>query len=413
MTSGTTTIDQRYTLTTACGIDNLAGFYSTKSWSGADDTAVHPKLPRSPPFAYYKWVKRGTKWVQEIHWHKGSPTRPPKRARLRGEHAYSLSLQEYNNATCQWKFLPGTEFQSGTIHSCFGIPTLGGVAWNANDDLKCINKLREKFVGSDFDASVFLGTAHQSFETIADAAVRIARALALVKKGRVVDAAKALGVSPRKKLRKPVNARDIGSDWLALQYGWLPLLKDVHGAAEYAAFQLSFPFQKTYKARTGRNIPPEYAFNMHGPHPIESVSRMQMQIVARVTEKPSPANLAGLTHPENLAWELLPWSFVVDWFLPIGDWLQARSFAQGLHGTFVTTKVSKRFIFGAICNNDNQFSNLTVKGASGYKYLSYQLERTISTTLQVPMPAEKPLAQALSVRHCLNAIALLSQQKIR
>jgi len=38
----------------------------------------------------------------------------------------------------------------------------------------------------------------------------------------------------------------------------------------------------------------------------------------------------GFLNPINLVWEILPFSFVVDWFLPIGPYLEAASAFNGL-----------------------------------------------------------------------------------
>jgi len=38
----------------------------------------------------------------------------------------------------------------------------------------------------------------------------------------------------------------------------------------------------------------------------------------------------GLINPLSLAWEIVPWSFVVDWFVPVGPVLQALSAPAGL-----------------------------------------------------------------------------------
>jgi hypothetical protein len=38
----------------------------------------------------------------------------------------------------------------------------------------------------------------------------------------------------------------------------------------------------------------------------------------------------GLANPLSLAWEILPYSFVVDWMLPIGPWLSNLDYTNGL-----------------------------------------------------------------------------------
>jgi hypothetical protein len=47
----------------------------------------------------------------------------------------------------------------------------------------------------------------------------------------------------------------------------------------------------------------------------------------------NPANVFGLTNPLIVAWELVPFSFVADWFLPIGKTLENLTATNGL--TFV------------------------------------------------------------------------------
>jgi len=51
-------------------------------------------------------------------------------------------------------------------------------------------------------------------------------------------------------------------------------------------------------------------------------------------------NQLGLLNPAALAWELTPWSFVVDWLLPIGPVLQALSAPIGVN--FISGSVSTR-----------------------------------------------------------------------
>jgi len=51
-------------------------------------------------------------------------------------------------------------------------------------------------------------------------------------------------------------------------------------------------------------------------------------------------NRLGLLNPVSLAWELVSWSFVVDWVVPIGPMFQALTAPAGL--SFVDGTVSVR-----------------------------------------------------------------------
>lgn len=105
---------------------------------------------------------------------------------------------------------------------------------------------------------------------------------------------------------------------------------------------------------------------------------------------------------ESVAWELTPWSFVVDWFIPIGDWLTARGHAQGLKGTFITS--DKKTGVANTPTGDFTLNQYTWISPC-YRHIVF--DRTISFVLGVPMPTLKPLAKAASWRHCANAVALL------
>jgi hypothetical protein len=121
-------------------------------------------------------------------------------------------------------------------------------------------------------------------------------------------------------------------------------------------------------------------------------------IVAYITENgnSSIAATLGLLDPELVAWELVPFSFVADWFIPIGQWMEARAKASRLTGTFVTSDK-------ATCLIDQ----LTIAGVSCSGYgAQISFNRSISSTLDVPMPTFKPLTKVASWQHCANALAL-------
>jgi len=266
-------------------------------------------------------------------------------------------------------------------------------------------------------------------QMIGDTAIRINRSLTALKRGNMSLAAKYLmdgtGRSQRKKypsnVSRTLSQSKLSSNWLELQYGWLPLLSDTKAGAEWLANRLEVPFKQKYKAarRVAGMVshipywiggpwvgPPDWATGKYSVHPPPigtSVAEYRKQIIAIVSEQPSVAVSLGLTDPLSVVWEKIPYSFVADWFIPIGDYLGARGFASSLSGTFVTTtKVSSgRYVDGN--------GNFTVPRYIGER--SIVINRTISTSLAVPMPVFKQLGQIASWQHCANAVALLTQKK--
>jgi len=132
-------------------------------------------------------------------------------------------------------------------------------------------------------------------------------------------------------------------------------------------------------------------------------------VIARMKEHQLPTlpQALGLMDPEIVVWEKIPFSFVWDWFQPIGPYLEARAFAQRLTGTFVTSEKKTGIAFPVQLKGTKEFY-------SGPSYPDYMgnrdviFSRTISTTLKVPKPEFKGLASASSFQHCLNGLALLT-----
>lgn len=132
---------------------------------------------------------------------------------------------------------------------------------------------------------------------------------------------------PRSKWSKATSGQ-----WLKYQYGVLPLMSDVHGAVNTLYARTQLPIYQT-----GRVSSSEYEskqktmdvrlFNrLAGTALLRSESKCESRIKYRVMFSNEPASTLsrlGLSNPAVLAWELIPFSFVVDWFFNIGDCLQS------------------------------------------------------------------------------------------
>jgi len=384
------------------------GPYFKKDWSGADRPAVPGvKYPPVPPFAYNAFRKDGSR---VLRYHKSAPLKPAGRTRKAadGEHAYSVIVDNLFTPMMEVYQKSNGAFLGNQSNTWFGSGTWA-TRWSSNDDLKLIQKLRERMNGSQFDAGVFLGTGLQTVELIGGTATRIYKAYKAVRRGNLKKAASALGIiRPRFPPRLPVKSKSerIAQDWLGLQYGWLPLLSDVKQLAESLSHHVNAPFRQTYVVR--RKIDDGKVSLIGGVNPgviRKSYTKESGQIIARFTELPSIWKLEGLTDPTSLAWEVTPWSFVVDWFIPIGDWLEARSFASGLTGTFITTKRMEVGIFDIDPAPTDVSRIYKIKGSYFRKYV--KVDRSVSSSLSVPIPSFVPLGDVPGWRRAANAVGLL------
>lgn len=298
---------------------------------------------------------------------------------------------------------------------------MGAASWtlsvNAEDEYKLLQKLRERIVGSDFNAGVFLAEATPALGMIFNAATRIDRALRRTLKFDFKGASRALIDGPIPRSARFSSKKSASSNWLELQYGWLPLLNDVEAAAKFLAHMSSVPLKQRIVVRTRKNgdsnvagAPGVYTY-------AQSTEFLTVQYVCYMKEV-NLLGLSGLTDLASVVWERLPYSFVYDWFMPVGNYLQSRALAQNVSGTFVKTVVQSVKATG-IQYLPSYLSSLTpyqrarvgeISAISGNTIDRYVLQRTIHNLLDPPLPNFSGLGTSSSWKRTANAVALLTQR---
>lgn len=201
------------------------------------------------------------------------------------------------------------------------------------------NRAKEKLYGKlgvQVDIAVNLAERRQSIQMIANRCTQLLQAFRQVRKGQFKKAARTLGLS--KPPSRVSAAKSVSNNWLEYHFGWSPLLSDIHGAVEVLqgpppkrrirAGAFSQPHVKT---QNGWPATPPYGYTASKETWIYSVrSGFTFQIT-------NPdlwlANRLGLINPATVAWEVVPFSFVVDWFIPIGDFLSSMTATVGLKVT--------------------------------------------------------------------------------
>lgn len=426
-----------------------SGRYESTSWSGVDTPRM--LVPRPPRLRYKttrivtKTIRKGrnrgkvyTKVVPYSFTVRSPDSVASSKRKHMPENAFTKDVLIWDCTPVQLKQrfysnkLVGSDWIHNVILGNAGMPGTAALL-TANDQNKLINKLWSKVKGSDFNLSVFLGEAPQTVALVADTAIRIAKSIYHVRKG---DASGALRSLVEGTTRAPLvrrfdsthssslypnlksDVRDQSRLWLELQYGWKPLLSDTEAAAQMLSQQLEFPLRKVVRTRTFRAGPERvsasgnYWTNNEANMEPGSMSRPAMDMHRRSIKaifsedfNPSTAAKLGLLDPELVAWELLPFSFVADWFIPIGSYLEARASASRLgNGTFVTSdhRTSWR---GDSRSTGSLQKNVGNVSADDFKM---SFSRSISSTLIAQKPKFVPLNQALSLAHVANAIALVT-----
>lgn len=409
MTTGNRVVDARTYQNTTWSGSVLAGAYATKVWSGTDwpdaRPIVRPNTWTSPHYhtEFYFDASRGSMRRRKVLsppvevQHRTVWIKQPHRY-YEEEHPYNCTFFRRFDPVMHWgNKVPYTDYTSVMSSMGFG-PTGPADPWTAAHDLKLLNKLRNRVAGNGFHAGLAAVEMDKTLRMIAETVHRLARGIHHASRGNFYAAARVLSGNRNRAWHKTKPA---AKNWLELQYGWLPLYSDVYDGAQFLAHHFNVPLQdKTRVTVVARGARPVSA----SPTICEFTkweNFTRKTIIAKITEK-DVLTLSGLLDPAGMIWERIPFSFVFDWFLPIGDWLQARQLPQGLKGQFVTSTLRKWRVAAP-----KGLGNYHIE-APYYYYEMGSFTREISTTLTVPFPDVKPARKIASLVHAANAIALLS-----
>lgn len=232
---------------------------------------------------------------------------------------------------------PGTEFEREYHYFTPTTYLPGNEGLVTLTDASLRAKLIERAKGAEWSTPVFVGEGRATINMVTNAARTIGSAYRDLRRGNFAGALASLGIQGDARARARYNrqygrdpTRAAGNAWLALTYGWTPLLNDAKNAAETLA-EINLSEENRVirvTARTGKTDLiryPDFTFSVN-----PSIQGMQSSEVKESRFgvwrcKPTSWNNVGslgILNPAQVAWELLPLSFVADWFLPIGRYLE-------------------------------------------------------------------------------------------
>jgi hypothetical protein len=241
---------------------------------------------------------------------------------------------------------------------------------------------------------------------------KLGRAALALRRGDFSNAARQLGTRPR---GTRLKAKDVSGRWLELQYGWIPLLTSSFEAAKAFEEVSNGPRKSVFTASGTRSVSYEAS---QGPltFTIPLKGRAGRRLQYEMSEEMSVQRQMGLLDPLSIAWELTPWSFVIDWFLPIGIYLSNLNQIPTLKGRFLVTDFYKFERQAPACRWLGLPSpgwTQTVGDVPHFIVLSTQRIRTASFG---PPPVPKPqfkIGGLNSSRRFWNAVSLAHQRFLR
>lgn len=205
--------------------------------------------------------------------------------------------------------------------------------------------IRKSLIDTSVNLAQAFAERKQTAEMFTDFGGRLIRSYKALRKGdvrRVYSALSGGNYLPKGWKRHfydrvPNHVLDLASDsWLAWQYGVRPLVNDLAGSMK--AYLKARGVQPLIR-KVNTACKSEQFFksdfdkfsNLFRSHEASLSGRSLVYAEFQTGgDAWTTAQQLGLTNPALLAWELIPYSFVVDWFLNVGDFLEASQVIKGL-----------------------------------------------------------------------------------
>lgn len=293
-------------------------------------------------------------------------------------------------------------------------------------DREAVTKIRLKLKDQKVNVAQIIAERDKTAQSITKIVKTITQMLLSLRKGDLKGAGEAAGKHVGWKRSRNYRrdhrsnpAEAASNAWLELQYAIRPLLMDATGLAEALAKQQYRPVRgrvvavKTLsgkKTRVSTESGYSKVLTLEYKYSIKYAISYQLDFPAM----PDFAGL-GLTNPAQLAWELVPYSFVIDWLLPIGDFLSSIDGTVGLSFSDGSKSVKEDYTYTGAWN----YSSNGVSRGTGTKITeSYAASRVVNAVDRTKLVSFPPVAlpafkNPASITHLFSSLALLVKAVVK
>lgn len=222
-----------------------------------------------------------------------------------------------------------------------GSQSINGIVQDDVYSLKprALNRARQAFIqacreGRETSIGASLGELDQALRMIGDRASQLLNFARNLRRGRFRRAASVLGFKiPPKTVTKLKRAKSLGDQWLEFHFGWVPLLGDIHDGMRLISEPLSNDGPCRGRGRASERLVDRVVYEFSDSAQINKryvSGHFEALAELRGDTKLENPNLdllqnLGVINPVSVAWELVPFSFLVDHVVDIGSFLNSFS----------------------------------------------------------------------------------------
>lgn len=269
-------------------------------------------------------------------------------------------------------------------------------AYSSRATFVLLNRINSRVHQGKVQLLTALGERKQSIEMIK---TRVGQAVPLIinyknESQRLERKIRQSALAPKKLKRLIKLLSDLR---LEFSFGWAPIASDLYKLGNeimppifYADVTASYQEEQVIKTASFG-----YAGGYDGTVRLKAWCQLSMS-----DPFTSSASQIGLTDPLETAWELVPWSFAVDWIWPLGDYLSQANMFAGLNVGSSSLTIRQT-------GNGTHTYKLDgpIKGASSKLVLKHY-RRTSFPKPSLPRFMDSPFG---TISRTLNQLALLGQ----
>lgn len=309
---------------------------------------------------------------------------------------------------------PGTiYFRPDSVKSHWGVGDKFGQAVVSDpSSIELLSKLVQEWKNTDLNIGVSAAEGKESLGMVSDKLFGLYQAARAMRRGNLGGAIRHFNHPVprrhRKRAAKQLSQGDVSGAWLSVHLGWVPMIQDVYAGLQYSESDGGYGIIRTPWIKGEVTCNSAGGSNAPIPRKLDYRSRL----VCEVRTPPQWYDRLGLTNPALVAWELVPFSFVVDYFLPIGDSIEALSALRIDKGRIMrqdritVTAVSPAKPKGALLSPG--IWAFDAKGETKHSYRYYK--RTLTSVMDQMVFKTAKLTIPSSLKRIANMSALLHQQ---
>lgn len=213
---------------------------------------------------------------------------------------------------------------------------------------------------------------------------------------------------------KYISPKRWAKSWLEYQYGWKPLVQSVYGSFDAILHRRLNQYTRVTGKGRSFEISWKKFSDVQYPGATEVIAkhrrRRAMYVCEYALKNSVQQQLLGYTslNPATIIWELVPYSFVVDWFVNVGGYLQnlesALAFAQDFkRGYLVCGEKCEQY--GQVYGGKTVGTTIYTSQAKAYNVYTSKVRTVLQAT---PLPRAPVFHVNLGWQRLLSGASLLA-----